>query len=358
MIGVAIIGAGIGREHLDGYRALPERFDVRRICDLNLARAEEIAAPFGLPVGRDLAEALADPGVDLVDICLPPHLHVAAAMEALNADKHVVCEKPMAPSLAEADALIACAEQSGRVLAPVFQYRYGPAMEQIEALRGAGLLGSAYAASVETHWNRGASYYDTRWRGTWDGENGGAVLGHAIHNHDLLGTLLGPVAEVQAQVATRVNRIETEDCAAILLRFESGALATSSVTLGAATDTSRLRLCWEGVTAESGAEPYAPMSVPWRFTARDPADQPAVDRVLASVGPSPSRFAGFFAALADRIENGGTRAVTPQDGRRSVELVAAIYHAARTGRSVRMPLRQDHPLYAGWVPERHSAEPV
>ncbi|SFB76584.1 Gfo/Idh/MocA family protein [Tropicimonas isoalkanivorans] len=358
MIRTAIIGAGIGREHLEGYLDLPHQFAVTWICDLNLARAEEIADPHGIQVARNLANVLADPDVDLVDICLPPHLHYKAAKAALKAGKHVVCEKPMVPSLAEAESLIATAQAAGRVLSPVFQYRYGPAMAQIEALRTAGLLGRPYAASVETHWNRGPDYYATSWRGTWAGENGGAVLGHAIHNHDLLTALLGPVREVQATVATRVNAIETEDCAAIALRFESGALATSSITLGAATDTTRIRICWEGVTAESGTEPYAPMAQPWTFTARAPVEQSQVDDVLAGVRPSRTRFAGYFEALADRLQGREAQAVTPEDGRRSVELVAAIYNAARTGQAEYLPLAEDHPLYYGWAPEPGAVELV
>lgn len=355
MIRVAIIGAGIGREHLEGYLALPERYEVLNVCDLNLARAEEIAAPHEIPVARNLANVLADPEVDLVDVCLPPHLHLKTAIAALHARKHVVCEKPMVPSLADADTLIAAVKASGRVLSPVFQYRFGPAMAEIEALRQADLLGRPYVANVETHWNRGADYYATAWRGTWAGENGGAVLGHAIHNHDLLTTLFGPVAQVQAMVATRVNEIEVEDCASIAFGFENGALATSSITLGASGDTSRFHICWEKVTAESGRQPYAPMSVPWTFTARDPADQPRIDAALAGLGPARSRFAGYFEALADRLEGEGGREVTPADGRRSIELVAAIYHAARTGRAVQLPLGADHPMYHGWAPERGAA---
>lgn len=354
MIRVAIIGAGIGREHLIGCLAFPNRFEVRTLCDLDLARAESVATELAptIAITSDFEAVLADPEIDLVHICLPPHLHFSASNAALEAGKHVVCEKPLVRSLAEADALIDAAKTSGKSLFPVFQYRFGTAMAQLEALKSAGLIGTPYAASIETHWNRGADYYSIDWRGTWAGENGGAVLGHAIHNHDLLTHLLGPVKSLSAAIDTRVNSIETEDCAAISFVMETGALATSSITLGAADDRTRLRLCFDGLTAESGIEPYAPMSTSWHFWARDPVLQEQVDDVLRGVPDVPEGFAGFMAAVANHLDHGGGNPVTPADGRRSLELVTAIYHASRTGTWVSLPLAQDTPLYGGWAPSQ------
>jgi predicted dehydrogenase len=352
MIRVAIIGAGIGAEHLAGYRALSGRFRVATLCDLDTARAE--AATGGEPavaVTGELDAVLADPDIDVVDICLPPHLHVPVALRVLAAGKHVICEKPLARSLVEVDTLQDAAVQADRHVFPVFQYRYGPALAQLKALQQAGLTGTPFVASLETHWNRGAAYYDIPWRGTWAGEAGGALLGHAIHAHDLLCHVLGPVAEVTALADTRVNPIETEDCAALLFRMASGALATSSVTLGAGEDTSRLRFCFAGLTAESGTLPYAPPAAPWRFVARAPVTQDQVDAVLAQVPPQATGFAGYLHAVADALEGQGGAEVTLSDGRRSIELVTAIYASIRAGgQPVRLPLTPDAPLYTGWQP--------
>lgn len=348
MIRTAIVGAGIGAQHLAGYLELPDLFEVLALCDLDLGRARAVAG--GVPVTDDLAAVLADPRIDLVDICLPPHLHFDTSIRALRAGKNVVCEKPMVRSLAEADGLAAAAAASDRVFSPVFQYRYGPATARLDALIAAGLAGQPQVASLETHWNRGAAYYATGWRGTWAGESGGAVLGHAIHNHDLLCRYFGPVAAVSAQTTTRVNDIETEDCAAILMQFENGALATSSVTLGAATDTTRLRLVFENLTATSGTEPYAPATGDWTFAARDPARQSEVDAVLQTAGPVRAGFAGFFEALAEAIAGRPGREVTLEDGRRSIELVTAIYAASRTGARIALPLTENHASYHGWLP--------
>lgn len=350
MIRVAIVGAGIGQQHLDGYRALPERFDVKYMCDLDEDRARKAVGDGSTQVISDFQRVLEDPEIDLVDICLPPHLHFSMSKGAMEAGKHVVCEKPLVPSLQEADALIEVAARTGRLLTPVFQYRYGRAVAQLNALREAGLLGKAYAASIETHWNRDAVYYSVDWRGTWAGENGGAVLGHAIHNHDLLTAVMGPISSLSAATTTRVNDIEVEDCAAILFVMESGAVATSSITLGAGNDTTRLRFCFDGVTAESGSAPYSPMTDTWRFIARAPVTQAQIDAVLSDVPEVRSGFAGFFEALADAIESGGTENVTAEDGRRSIELVAAVYHASRTGERVTLPTGDDFPLRAGWRP--------
>jgi len=351
MIRVAILGAGIGSLHLAGYRALPERFSVRVLCDLDLARAKGVTG--GDPtiaLSENMAAVLADPDIDLVDVCLPPHLHFPVSKAALEAGKHVICEKPLVRSLADADALAAVSAETGRSIFPVFQYRYGPAATQLQALIDAGLAGRAYAASLETHWCRGADYYAVPWRGTWAGESGGAVLGHAIHNHDLLTHFLGPVAALSAVTATRVNAIETEDCAAITLLLESGAVATSSITLGAATDTTRLRFCFEGFTAESGIAPYAPVDDQWRFTARAPMDQARIDEVLSNLPTPRSGFAGFFDAIADALAGRPGREVTLADGRRSIELVTAVYMAARTGQRVALPFGRDDTLYEGWLP--------
>lgn len=248
MIRVAILGAGIGAAHLKSYRQLPDLFRVAAMCDLDVERARQVVGESSdISIVSDLARIRDDPEIDVADICLPPHLHVPVAIEMLQAGKHVICEKPIARSLLECDRIEALIRETGNQFFPVFQYRYGPAFEQLKALMDAGLAGRPLVASLETHWNREADYYQIPWRGTLAGEAGGAVLCHAIHIHDLLTHIMGPIAELHAFVDTRVNAIETEDCAALSMRLENGALATSSITLGAADNTSRLKFCFEGL---------------------------------------------------------------------------------------------------------------
>ncbi|MEM8554540.1 MAG: Gfo/Idh/MocA family oxidoreductase [Pseudomonadota bacterium] len=344
---VAIVGAGIGAEHAAGYAALPDTFTIRWVCDLDAERGADLAAACGAKATTSLEDVLSDPDTDLVDICLPPALHVDTTLQALAAGKHVICEKPLAGSLADVNRIARAAAQTARHLFPVFQYRYGPAMRHLHALDLAGLLGPLRVATLETHWNRGADYYAVPWRGTLAHEMGGALISHAIHIHDLICELGGPVAELSARLATAINDIETEDCAAIWMRLVSGALVTSSVTLGAASDESRLRLVFEHATVESGRSPYTPALEPWTITPRDPSMADAFDAVALDIGSGHDGFAGFFAAVADALNgNGG---IGLADGRRSIELATALYASTASGSAVQLPLDPAHRGYDGWA---------
>jgi len=348
---VAIIGAGIGREHLEAYLQLPEQFQVATLCDLDEARAKEVLVKS--PVTQytnNLETVLKDVSIDVVDICLPPHLHFETCQRSLRAGKTVICEKPLVPSLKQADELIALSKKTGLSVFPVFQYRYGLGALQMQTLIERGLTGKAYVGTLETHWNRDSHYYEPPWRGTWAGEQGGAVLTHAIHIHDWLSFVFGPVESIYAQVATRVNTIEVEDCAALTLRMQNGALVTSSITLGANDDTTRLRFCFEGLTATSGTNPYAPAEGNWQFIAREPFKQDAIDAALAGISKPPSGYVGYFSAIADALDGKKSYAVTLDDGRRSLEFVSAVYASSRTHQTIKLPLDTKHATYPGWGP--------
>src|SRR5262249_659623 len=141
---------------------------------------------------------------------------------------------------------------------PIFQYRFGNGVQKAKRIIDRGLAGRPYLATAETAWNRTPDYYGTPWRGRWESARGGVLLSQAIHLHDLLTYLLGPVASVFARTATRVNPVEVEDCAVASLVMRSGALASLAATLGSHKEISRLRLCFEHVTFESGQAPYSP----------------------------------------------------------------------------------------------------
>lgn len=348
---VGIVGAGIGAEHFQAYLALSDRFEVRYMCDLDDARAAQaVSGRKAVTITRNLDQILADPEIDLVDICLPPHLHLSACSAALQAGKDVICEKPLVASLAEADQLADMMQQTGRQVFPVFQYRYGAGAAKLQKLMAAGLAGTPLVGSLETHWHRDEAYYAVDWRGSWAGERGGAILGHAIHIHDWLSFAFGEIDSVFAYLATRVNEIEVEDCASLSIRMRSGALITSSVTLGAATDTSRLRFCFSGLTAESGLEPYKLADSDWQFIARAPQRQAEIESVLADLTPPLAGFQGLFAAIYDHLVSGQGDIVSFADGRRSIEFVTAVYRSAREGSQIHLPLNEDDPLYHSWLP--------
>jgi predicted dehydrogenase len=349
---VAVIGAGIGAAHVEGYLANRQGYQVAVICDLDAARAATLAATVpGAAVATSYAAVLARPDIDVVDICLPPWLHLETIEAALAAGKNVLCEKPLVGSLAEVERLMNAATQANRVVVPVFQYRYGNGLAGLRRLIEAGLAGRSLVASIETHWNRPPEYYDVRWRGRKATELGGAILGHAIHQHDLLTFTMGPVRRVSAKVAVRVNAIETEDCAAICFEMASGALVTSSVTLGAAEELTKLRFCFTELTAENpGVPPYRPAEGAWRFIARGARRQEEIDAVLAGVPPRQESFAGLFEALHPALAGTAPWPLSLQDAYRSLELVSAIYYASATNTSVALPLAPDHPVRAGWGP--------
>lgn len=347
---VAVVGAGIGAAHVEGYLASPERFEVAAVCDLDLERASGLAAraPGAQAVG-DLGALLVDPAIDILDLCTPPVTHRSMALDALRTGKHVVCEKPLCASPVELDELEAAVERADRFLLPVYQYRYGRGLGQLRRLVEGGLAGRPFVATIETHWDRRADYYTVPWRGRFDRELGGAVVSHAIHAHDMLTQALGPVVRVAARVATRVNPIQTEDCAAALLEMGSGALVTSSVTLGAATNTTRFRFCFDRLTAESGTAPYTPGAEPWTFLARHPTVQAEIDAVVDAYPAHAHGFARLLELFHDALDGRGPVPVTLNEARHSLEIASAIYHSAATGEPVALPLPREHPAAHGWL---------
>jgi predicted dehydrogenase len=348
---IAVVGGGIGTQHIDALLRLPEQFELVAFCDIDPAKAEAVADRYGLGAALTSYDALLDrDDIDIVDLCTPAGLHVAQTEAALDAGKHVICEKPLAGSLAEVDRLAALTETTGKHVSPIFQYRFGNGFRRLLHLRDKGLLGRAYLATVETHWRRGAAYYAVPWRGRFATELGGSLTSHAIHAHDMLIHALGPVRSVHARTATRVNAIETEDCAVVSLELADGALAALSVTMGAAVEHSRLRFYFEQVTVESNLSPYRPHLEPWRFETADEAAAAEIDAALADFMPQPEHFEGQFSRLHAALTEDRPAPVTLADSRASIELLTASYYSARSGANVTLPIGPEHPWYHGWRP--------
>ncbi|MDJ0388849.1 Gfo/Idh/MocA family oxidoreductase [Roseomonas sp. E05] len=349
---VAIIGCGIGRRHMEeGYLGNPARFEVVAVCDRDPERLRGFAADYGIARAvTDFAAVLAMPDVDVIDICTPPAAHLEQVLAALAAGREVVCEKPLVGCLRDVDRVIAAEAQSrGRVM-PIFQYRYGDGFQKARRIIALGLAGDPFLATVETAWRRAAAYYAVPWRGRYDTELGGTLLAHAIHSHDLLCELMGPVETVYAATASRVHPIEVEDCAVGSLRMRSGALASVAATVGSQREITRLRLCFREVTFESSLGPYDPGADPWAII---PASEESAARIAAALAewqPVPPRFTGQMHAYALALDSGGPLPVTLEDARRSLELLTALYHSAETATQVSLPLPPDHPKYACWAP--------
>lgn len=284
---VAVVGLGIGQEHLRHWRSLSDLFEVSLVCDPDQNRLNKVADRLkckGVSSFKDVLDA----GVDIIDICTPPHLHFEMARDALLSGHHVVCEKPLVNSLYEVDELLRIQAEGDHYCMPISQYRFGAGVQRLKYLVDEGLVGTPYISSVETHWNRGAQYYAEDCPGRWETEHGGVVLCHALHLHDLLCFVLGDVKTVYAQATTRVNPIETEDCAVLSLKMKNGALVSSSSTLGSRAEISRLRFCFENLTAESCLEPSDPGRDPWTITPKSYREDRRITDALRSFTPPAS----------------------------------------------------------------------
>lgn len=348
---VAVVGLGIGQAHVWAYQQLPDHFRVVAVCDPDESRTTEVVERQNVPKAfADLGELLAAEAVDVVSVCTPPHLHLEQCRQILATGRHVVCEKPLVGSLADLDALERDEKVSAGRVMPIFQYRFGAGIQRLRHLVDRSVTGRAYLSTVETAWSRGADYYAAPWRGRWDTERGGVLLSHATHAHDLLSFVVGPVASVFARTTTRVNPIETEDCASAALEMNDGSLATLAATLGSHVEISRLRFCFENLTAESCLAPYSPGADPWQITARDDSAQAQIDAALADFDPGAEAYVGQFARLAESLAEGSSFPVTLADARASLALVTALYHSSETGSPVTLPLGPDHPKYRSWLP--------
>src|SRR5215212_8749369 len=234
-IGFAIIGAGmVARYHATALKRIP---GVRLVAvgRSDSARVEETAAQFGVPCLADEVGRLPADDVDAVCICTPSGLHAEQTIAAARAGKHVLVEKPMALTLADADAMIAACAQAGVRLGVALQRRTEPEFQRLQAAIGAGELGHLVLGSVSVPYLRSQSYYDSAdWRGTWALDGGGALMNQGIHLVDLLLWLMGDAAEVRATATTLTHTIEVEDCVTATLRFANGALGSITATTAAA----------------------------------------------------------------------------------------------------------------------------
>jgi predicted dehydrogenase len=346
---IGVVGSGIGRAHIQAYQMLPERFDVVAICDSDETRAHEVATMHDIPyVLTDLGDLCQREDLDVIDLCTPSYLHFSQVQKVLSAGKHVICEKPVAGSLKEIDELILAEAHSGKWVMPIFQYRFGHGAQKLKYLIQEGIAGQAYLSTVETAWRRRAAYYAVPWRGKWETELGGALVTLAIHAHDLLYYVLGPIKSVFARTTTLVNPIETEDCVSASLEMVDGSLASLSVTTGSVAQISRHRFCFSNLTAESHTAPYSNTSDPWIFTGDSPELTERINKALDRFVPLPEGFAGQFYRFSEALQHNTEPPVTLTDSRSSLELITAIYYSAQTGQVVNLPIGSEHPKYMSW----------
>jgi predicted dehydrogenase len=349
---VAVVGSGgIGEVHVQAFQSLPEQFELVAICDVDEAKARWLAEKYAIgQVFTDLEQVCGRADLDVIDLCTPPGLHFSQVLAGLAAGKHIICEKPLVSSLREVDELIKAADQAGKQVMPIFQLRFGHGLQKLKLLVDSGLAGKHYLATVETCWLRGPEYYAVPWRGKWQTALGGTLVNQAIHAHDMLTYILGPVKSVFARTATRVSPVEVEDCASASLEMADGSLVSLSTTLGSTEQITRHRFCFSGFTAESNTLPYNNSTDPWRFTAGTPEQTTALAEVLAGFTALPEGHTGQFYRFYKALQTNQAPPVTLQDARASLELITALYFSAVEGLPVNLPIDEAHPYYNGWLP--------
>jgi UDP-N-acetyl-2-amino-2-deoxyglucuronate dehydrogenase len=339
-IRVALLGCGrISRNHVDAIAKVPDLVLVA-VCDEVEARAREAGTAAGVPWYTDYAKMLREVACEAVTIATPSGLHPAHGVAAARAGKHVICEKPMAISLAGADALVAACDDAKVQLFVVKQNRLNPPVQLLKKAIDKGRFGRIYVANTTVWWTRPQEYYDQApWRGTWEFD-GGAILNQASHYVDLMQWLVGPVESVMAKTSTLARKIEAEDTGIAVLRFRSGALGSIQVTMltypknleGSITILGEKGSVKIGGTAVNKVEH-------WTFADADEDD--ALVEQSNTAPPSVYGFGheGYYRNVVSTLR-GTTRPETDgRGGRKSLELVIGIYESARTGRDVAFPLK-------------------
>jgi predicted dehydrogenase len=335
---VGLIGAGnISATHARAASAIPD-VRIAAVYAPTRERAKLLASQYDAAAYENLDTFLDHRPMDLVAISTPSGLHGEHGIAAAGRGLHVLVEKPIDITTSRADALIAEAARAGVTLGVIFQDRLKPGIQRMKALVDAGRLGTPILATAHVKWYRPPSYYaDSRWRGTLALDGGGALINQAVHTVDLLLWLFGPVRRVFGRTATRLHRIEAEDTAVAALEFASGALGTLEAATSAYPGYSRrleltgsegtLLLDGDELAAvdlrdarEGGGRPTDPRQAPASASSPVVADASAHQRV----------FENFIHAVAAR----SAPACDGPEGRRSVELIEAIYESARTNRPV------------------------
>ncbi len=323
--------------------------------DVVPSSAERLAKETGCRPYSNLDHMLADPRVEVVTICTPSGLHMEPALAAAKAGKHVIVEKPLEVTLNRCDRIIQACELAGVVLATIFPSRFHESSQLLKKAIERGRFGRLSVGDAYVKWFRTQQYYDSgAWRGTWKLDGGGALMNQAIHSVDLLAWLMGPVVEINAHTATLAHeRIEVEDVAMATLRFENGALGVIEATTAAYPGMLK-RIEIHG--SEGSAVIEEEDIKVWNFARKTKSDDALRERMAGktktgggAADPAAIGHHGHTALFKDTlaaIKKGGRPLVDGPEGRRSVEIILAIYKAAETGRSVQLPLKSDPVLKA------------
>ncbi|HIQ04952.1 MAG TPA: Gfo/Idh/MocA family oxidoreductase [Anaerolineae bacterium] len=355
-LNTGIIGAGFiaTRGHIPGYQRLPG-VQVLAICDVDEARARSVAEEFHIPhVFTNYHDLLAMDEIDIVSVCPPNRFHAEMSIAALEAGKHVLCDKPMAMNAAEARQMVAAAERSGNFLTLGLHNRYHPEVQVLKRIVDGGTLGEIYYAKASLLRRTGIPGYGS-WFTNKDLAGAGALFDIGVHILDLALYIIGHRLPVSvsgatfAKMGTRQRglgnwgieihregqaRFDVDDLATAFMRFDDGAvLIVDTSWAGYARSEERLQF-WgtEGGAEISSlwADEGAPLRLQLDLNGLPTEARPAVPR--ASVG-------SYFAAIEEFVNcvrEGRQPPITPQQGLTVTQILDAILESASTGREVRL----------------------
>jgi UDP-N-acetyl-2-amino-2-deoxyglucuronate dehydrogenase len=337
---VGVVGCGrISKNHFDALSKVDD-LNLVAVADIDAERARIAGEAQGVESFTSLEEMLAKANVDLVCICTPSGLHSAQGVAVAKAGKHVLTEKPMSLTLAQADALVQACDAAKVHLFVVKQNRLNPPVQLLKRAVDKGRFGRIFMANVTVRWQRPQEYYDAEpWRGTWEFD-GGAFMNQASHYVDLIQWLVGPVESVLAKTATQARRIEAEDSGIGILKFRTGALGVIEVNVltyprnleGSITLLGEKGSVKIGGTAVNRVEH-------WTF-----ADYDDDDKLVEAANTNPPNVYGFghegyYRNVLAVLQGRAKPETDGRAGRKSLELILGIYESAKIGREVPIPLK-------------------
>ncbi|MBA2718040.1 MAG: Gfo/Idh/MocA family oxidoreductase [Chloroflexi bacterium] len=337
-LAIGLLGCGtISAQHLEAIAAV-DGIRLGGVASASEERARTVGERWSVPWTTDVGELLGRDDIDAVAILTPSGLHPSQALAALGRGKHVLVEKPIALSVAAADAVIAAAARQGLTLATVSQRRFEPAIAALQAAVVADAVGTISLILAEGIYMRPQSYYDSAaWRGTLD-LDGGVLMNQAIHLVDVVRWLGGPVRSVAAQAATRTHAMEAEDGAIVSIQFASGVLGSIVATTSADVERpGEIRVHGDLGHVQIVGEEAREWQIPgWPAPEAAPTAAPTTTGSPASAtwGTTAAGYVRQYTDFLDAVRSSRAPIVTGEDGRNAVEIVTAAYESARTGRSV------------------------
>jgi predicted dehydrogenase len=340
----AIIGgaASIAPTHIAALQQLPGA-QLAGMSDVSVERGLAAAQAAGCQFFEDHQRMLDELRPDVAVICAPHPFHAALAFDCFAASAHVLVEKPMAVTVAEADQMIAAAASANRLLVVNFQQRFRPVVERARELIASGEVGPLVRVLCIEPWFRTAAYYRTAtWRGTWRGEGGGVLMNQAPHSLDLLCYLAGMPVKVWGWVRTLRHAIECEDTAQAMLEYAnraSGYLNMSTVEAGA----SRLQIVGERAALEFSREQltitrFTPSMLDQLLNSPQPFEAPRTAVETVALPGDAGGHLAVYRDLAAAIATGGRPRGDGEEGRQSLELANAIIYSSYAERAVTLPL--------------------